>query len=1536
MDTSNIDSDFDISIEKVEIQTSIYDNNINIDDELIIFFKQDEFYGKVIEIDDIDKIITLEDELNNFVKLKTDDYLNILLTTDEYEIIDIEKVLELTEKQQEQEFDDIIVETLKNDIYPEIKLETVEKQIKDYEYTKYQQKEILLSSIIDSLDVYDNKNMIADLSDNLEVLLSIPEKTELNYLSKYNKIPYWILPVSTGYKKVYSDGGNSITEKTVEKPNIIYNQYVEQTKNKVSLEKATDYFDYLQKTFNSDSEPVQYVKTSGYCDEYNGKFLMNFQDFNIDSRKTRNSIEFNDKQGINKTIIKDEKMCFDRFILFPKKYLNLNFKSNIDDETLTLKQKLYNYKQINLQDYKECLKEALDKDTIFCNLDDDTINYDKDKIIIFKTTENLSKKDFFDKIKQKFPSIPQILDEFNIPIYNYLDLNKLLFQYNINDRDFSVDDKEYVNKLIKKSVKDVKQKKYNFEKYIQQKKIKIDRNPIQDAINIKNILYRETNIIKKNYYMNKFIDKYTKTKLNSNWLHSIYTGEPILCKHYKTSCKTTTDKHAYTSLIENWAGNTIDGIVYCKNCNEYLAPEDFSLLEGFDGDKPIQTKEVIKQDVIDEFSELSSIEINDIKLIKLLSVNIGINIKDSDILDIIKLYKLCNNDDLADSRYQKVNTIKQSYPTLIDAKQKVSNDKFIKLQNKIKNYIHDSNKVIFLYCCILILVQINVPGYQNVSEDKETLNINDKNFLKLLSESDKQLINVSGVNLIFNKIKALSTSFKNSKLWKNCNIFISEEKNPSVLKPQTQIQNTIIYILSPYFPLIMSKIKNYYNTNVIDKQTYLKKYWNTYKPLPNNKLVSSINNSLNTPEILEQNKKYFIKLNLVEYALENINKLVDINDGDPIYKQYSIKISDIMNNSSFERLYNYTIYLHGNHDNSDYINNLINRFIDTIDAKNKPIITQIFEKNGYDKSSMKFKHDSIKFNQMKKILLEIVEYYKLQNKTDIETNDHEIFNNIKLPFINTLPKRIYNDKSDDVFSNINSEELLEKFKNKFCYDINKNIIKNTDNIVHLLSPEYSINKIIPECSSELDDKNIKQLTTKLYTLNKLQPIYVLDVSVKKEYYVDRIYNFINKNQKLLKDENLLNLYDISNNIINESGDDGRHYDEVYKNIKSDTKQKINDIIEFIESYEKLIPTLKKLNTTKNIFGNNYNIIKNMFYPPKPGDDGYDENKIETGLTNNMIEYYIDYIFRLTSSISNYRNADGFLPTWWGMSDYNHLNFIEFLRKNDMVYHNEIFLPSTLQKNSYKKYFTKHLYFKNLFDYIKSTSDDIYLLKGKKDTLFNKDRSERLQKYVFVNLLKNIIVYIEKLSDQNSKEYQSLNIIYNSSNGYSIDECIEVLSDYFIELLIDIIQEYVDPTWIQTINENKLREKLSLQKEREKLDLTNKLDKMDANQRYVYVQKQNIGAVNWFKNAEQSHQEYINSEEFKQNTLKERLEYLKNIYNQNSNEIDAMKIQGMDVDVNLPDIQQQEEGYYNEQDIDGEGESEEYIDMNVEDEDIMGT
>ena len=86
----------------------------------------------------------------------------------------------------------------------------------------------------------------------------------------------------------------------------------------------------------------------------------------------------------------------------------------------------------------------------------------------------------------------------------------------------------------------------------------------------------------------------------------------------------------------------------------------------------------------------------------------------------------------------------------------------------------------------------------------------------------------------------------------------------------------------------------------------------------------------------------------------------------------------------------------------------------------------------------------------------------------------------------------------------------------------------------------------------------------------------------------------------------------------------------------------------------------------------------------------------------------------------------------------------------------------------------------------------------------------------------------------------------------------------------------DPAWIYKLDQLRLRAQLSLQKEREKLQLTNQLDQMDANQRYVYVQKQAIGAVNWYQNASNENRLYIESEEFKQKTLEERLEYFKQL------------------------------------------------------------
>ena len=1531
-DPEYIEEGFDLLSDEQIISDEVYENIINIEDEFIIYFKDDrKFIGKISDIDDVDNIITIIDEVNNFIKLKTKEGFILLKTTD-YEIIDIEKVIEFTKEEEEEEFDDLIVEQLKQDIYPEINFETIEKEIKGYSYTNYEKREILLSSIVDSFNIYDNKLFISEFSESLDVLLSLKENDVNNYLNTYLDIPFWLTPISLNYKKVYSE---EVETKEIIKPNVIVNGcYDELIKLYNIKQNANNYIDFMKQSYNDTFYPTQNIETdTGYQTEYEGSYLMNMEDFEIDYRKTMNEIYFNDIEGDKQLLINKETINFNRFILYPNKYYNLNYNIDIYNTKISLQEKIYYNHILKNQDYKKELGDALNTDIVNNSLDSTEHVYDNNKILIFKTLEKIDQKLFLEKMGEKLPTIKELLEDIDIPIYNYLDVEKLLLQYDINNSDMTIKDKEYINDKIKISLSKLKKNKYPIKKSDNIDTNVIKRSPSKNVKLIKDFIYKELNINTKNYYLEKFIDKYTKTKGDSNWLYSIYTDEQLICKHHKLSCKITNDNKAYGSLIDSWGGEIKDGIIYCKNCGEYLAPEDFSVLEGFEGDKPIQNKAIIEQKQVDVYADLSQNELNDIKLIKLLSINIGINLIDNDIIDILKLYKLIDDEKIADERYQKINIMKVNYPKLIDSKSKLSLKKYKKLQVTIGNYLKDSNKVIFFYCCILIFIQINIPGYVNSLDDSGLLNLKNPDFLKLLAEKNSDIIDKNGVKLILKKINTLSKSLDNP-IWNNCKIFIKEYTNPSVLKPEDQIINSIIYILSPFYPILMNKINNYYTNNISGNIGFIKNYWNTYKPLPSNKLVLKVNSQLNDKEMEEKNKKYYLKQNLIDYTLENISNIKNINDKEPVYKNYKIKISDIMNNPSFERLYNYVIYLHGTHINSPYINLLINRFIDTIDNKNKTQILAIFSREGWNKETLSFKGDKISIIKLKNTMVQVINYYKQTNLDDINNNDHVVFNNVKLTFINTLPKRIYVSIPEDIFKNMNRDVLLEKLKNKYCYDKYDNIIINDSNINHSISIHYDSNKMISACMKPITDKNVQTIIYKLNESKSLQPIYKYDNSIVKIFYEKRIIDYINLNPILKKDKTFKDLYEISLNIIKETGEDGREYNEIYKSIKTETNDMIDEIIDFIKTYPKLDEILKNLNETTSIFGKDYINLKNLIYPLKPGDEGYNANFPLEGLNNSQYQYFTNYIFRTTSSIVNQRGNDIIIPKWWKMTDYYHILMQDFLNDNYLVNHNDIFITMK-NKNTYSKYFENNIYFEKFFDYIRQFSNHTDILKGVDKSKFNKERSERLQKYRFVKLLHKFIDYIETLTDDETEESIESSVLYKSlsdEHDYSLTDSIDVLSMYLIELIIDILQEYNDPTWIMNINNKRLMEKLSVQKEREKLEITSKLDKMDANERYVHVQKQNIGAVVWFKDAEEAHKKYINSEEFKQSTLKEREEYFKNLYKQSAPELDVIQSEGLgEVNVNLsPQNEPEQEGYDYDYDVDNDDDNDDNDEIDDDD------
>ena len=90
---------------------------------------------------------------------------------------------------------------------------------------------------------------------------------------------------------------------------------------------------------------------------------------------------------------------------------------------------------------------------------------------------------------------------------------------------------------------------------------------------------------------------------------------------------------------------------------------------------------------------------------------------------------------------------------------------------------------------------------------------------------------------IFNKI----SSSNKSKFWKNVNTFLNEKtKYQDITNFKEQFLFSASYLLRDSNARI--KLKNYYNIrNNIGLSVYLKENWSSYRPLPDNDTVISIN-----------------------------------------------------------------------------------------------------------------------------------------------------------------------------------------------------------------------------------------------------------------------------------------------------------------------------------------------------------------------------------------------------------------------------------------------------------------------------------------------------------------------------------------------------------------------------------------------------------------------------------------------------------------------------------------------------------------------
>ena len=92
------------------------------------------------------------------------------------------------------------------------------------------------------------------------------------------------------------------------------------------------------------------------------------------------------------------------------------------------------------------------------------------------------------------------------------------------------EDKEIIHPMIRKSIRTFKKLQDKPIVY-SSKETQVYTTP-QQIPRIYNLIMKQTDIVLRNYLLGKFIDRFTTSPYNSNWLHNVYTEEPLVCKHY--------------------------------------------------------------------------------------------------------------------------------------------------------------------------------------------------------------------------------------------------------------------------------------------------------------------------------------------------------------------------------------------------------------------------------------------------------------------------------------------------------------------------------------------------------------------------------------------------------------------------------------------------------------------------------------------------------------------------------------------------------------------------------------------------------------------------------------------------------------------------------------------------------------------------------------------------------------------------------------------------------------------------------------------
>ena len=1545
--------------------------SFDMGDMYIILFDKDPILCTIIEILTYENILKMKDDSDRILSFKFESG-ELVLKTDDYEINDIIKVKLYEPEDEETKYDEISIES---------------DELKDKKYSELSMKDDLLSALIQSMGIYDNELLITEVQNTIDSFYELINNREVEKF----KIPYWLIPIIEDELKIYDD---------------LFNLKITSELNEESLGESDirNYRDYLNNSLRF-SKPIDTKTGQGInTDEYSGIFLRDClqsdscngisESYSYDERRNNNPVISNDEviyssnllriiklleEPINKHIYSVNLISLSKFTVFEKYiYEFCNKKNNLDK------------------------KDRIQKSTI---LDDNSRG--RDNFIIHNLpsdSELININDYKNSCHLKLIDLLLDDDDINDFLFNYNDIEKILFKYKLSYHDLSLINREKLDTKISENIKKYKKRYPYYKRKSEKSDLLSKKKVLTDELRVElshDIIFSMNKLSERKYYLSKFIELFTRSAENetesSNYLYNKYNNKKLLCKHHLYEINIENDNDVFSTMKSIYGLPPGDGFISCKVCGNYLCREDTSLFDGYDDDKPIQNREVLDTDKEKELeiSEFLKEKEEIVNIIKLISGSLNVNLMDEDIYEILILYELLDHTILPDIRYnlrdvsftdihprvfRKIESIKKLEKKEKDKEKrkslKTERENIIKAFQK---WLKDTNKILFLTSMITLYIQTSLGQLKGKLSfdllDIESKKINSKS-LKYLSE----------------KIRKLSEKYKKEKIW-NSSLDLFNEKEYDTNEIDIQLGLITKYCIEPYFPQITTRISNLEEYISSTKNDYLKQEWITFKPLRLNILVQNISEILSDDSDINTLKKVYGGITIENCSLLR-TKTQSYND--PLSEILKIPEIEIFKNYSFKKLFRYSVSLYGKHPSNVFINLTCDRLINTCDKHEE--VLKIFIKNGWSESSQTFKE--LNFKKIReKLIPELLNLYGDKN-TEINScydnekscNDfiHNAINTYDLSLLNTKPKRIYNYKSPNVYPELSygrlneivtydekgkeTKNIITKLFELYQYDEIGEIVKvYNDNFYNQFYAKSSIlddiNIVNNKEKFKKIDKNEKNFHLILETIRKQNSLPYNEIIHTKIKYTTDDYKLINNYSKLdsrfylyldmIKDDLKDNRKEINDNLLLIFNsiiqyDKGKAINDknnnelklIFSEIIKETELNIINISKFlsmsdeitIQQKKRFTNIFKEYNPTERISFNSDNIssILNLFIK---------DNNLKY---NHLLGYCNDINNILSKVVYKIKGYYGvYLPKLWKVSDTIYSEYEKFIDRNgnsgNLYLHNNIFMKTKDNYIGFNTYInkgsdTKYILF--LYDKIRHLLKNLNHIKGSENSKYNKKYSDIYMKYHFIGLLYEIVTIINELKDSQSDITSDANILFQSLERRDedlIDEMIEILTQFLMDLITHILFQHYDPSWI-FLNEMKLdlSNRLSKQKEREKQVLIDKFDNADRESRYSMIQKQKMGISSWHHEGAKLGEEYVKSEEYSTHTQDERYERIKEIMSQSNIELDVLQSLEDDEVIEIPQpnlepFNEEDDGAdpYEEHDEENEDYQNDYLDDNYE-------